>query len=129
MLAGCPRLIVPIKCTHNAKRPIVESETARRAVRPYGGIRIADNVIVHKESNENMTRAPGIGLLNSAVLKHKNKCHSSDKRNITINQININRRRYFKCIIDWIFIGYGKTQEVFVFSIVASNTLLTGTKS
>jgi len=28
--------------------------------RPYGGIRIEDNVIVHKDRNENMTREGGL---------------------------------------------------------------------
>jgi Xaa-Pro dipeptidase len=29
-------------------------------LRPYGGVRIEDNVIVHKERNENMTRDLGV---------------------------------------------------------------------
>ena len=30
--------------------------------RPFGGIRIEDNIIVHRERNENMTRDLGLGI-------------------------------------------------------------------
>jgi Xaa-Pro dipeptidase len=29
-------------------------------MRPFGGIRIEDNIIVHRERNENMTREAGL---------------------------------------------------------------------
>jgi Xaa-Pro dipeptidase len=30
------------------------------ALKPYGGIRIEDNIVVHRERNENMTRELGL---------------------------------------------------------------------
>jgi Xaa-Pro dipeptidase len=50
-------LLAKLKASENAQS--INWDKVER-LRPFGGIRIEDNVIVHKDHNENMTRSLGL---------------------------------------------------------------------